>query len=201
MAPPVGERVPVASVARHAEDHLEFIRRAMERSSTFTAVPGVGGVGMGAIGVAAAVLGRSQPSAERWLIVWLVAAVVALGIGGTTMWRKAARSGAPLVGAVGRRFALGMSAPLVAGASITYALWQAGDYAVMPATWLLLYGAGVVTGGMFSAPVVRTTGVCFMAVGLAAIVAPQDWGTGLLAIGFGGLHIGFGIHIARHHGG
>lgn len=201
MTRPVDERAPVTSVARHAEDHLAFIRRTMERSATFTAVPGLGGVGMGAIGVVAAILARSQPSAERWLVVWLLAAVVALALGVTMMWRKAARSGAPLGGAVGRRFAVGMSAPLVAGAAITCALWRAGDYALMPATWLLLYGAGVVTGGMFSAPVVRTTGVCFMAVGLAAIVAPQEWGTAWLAVGFGGLHIGFGIHITRHHGG
>ena len=191
----------MTSVAQHAEEHLHIIRRAMERSSTFTAVPGLGGVGMGAIGLAAAVLAANQPSAERWLLVWLLAAAVALCIGVTTMWRKAARSGAPLVGAVGRRFAMGMTAPLVAGAAITYALWRAGDYPVMAPTWLLLYGAGVMTGGMFSAPVVRATGACFMAVGLAAIVTPQEWDNSWLAIGFGVLHIGFGIHIARHHGG
>jgi hypothetical protein len=197
----VGERAEMTSVAQHAEEHLQFIRRTMERSSTFTAVPGLGGAAMGGIGLVAAVLAANQPSAERWLGVWLLAASVAACIGVVTMWRKAARSGAPLVGAVGRRFALGLAAPLVAGAAITYALWRAGDYAVMAPTWLLLYGTGVVVGGMFSAPVVRAAGLCFMAVGLAAIVTPQAWGNSWLAIGFGGLHIGFGIHIARHHGG
>ena len=189
------------SFGRHAEENLQFIRRTMERSSTFTAVPGLGGAGMGTIGLAAAILAANQRSAERWLVVWLLAAAVAVGIGVTTMWRKASRSGAPLVGVVGRRFALGMAPPLVAGVAITYALWRAGDYAVMAPTWLLLYGAGVVIGGMFSAPVVRAMGVCFMAAGIAAIVTPQDWGNSWLAIGFGGLQIGFGIHIARHHGG
>ena len=191
----------MTSFGQHAEENLQFIRRTMERSSTFTAVPGLGGAGMGAIGLAAAILAANQRSAERWLVVWLLAAAVALGIGVTAMWRKAARSGAPLAGAVGRRFALGMAAPLVAGAAITYALWRAGDYAVMAPTWLLLYGTGVVIGGMFSVPVVRAMGVCFMAAGIAAIVTPQDWGNSWLAIGFGGLQIGFGIHIARHHGG
>ena len=195
------EPVAVTSFGQHADENLQFIRRTMERSSTFTAVPGLGGAGMGAIGLAAAILAANQRSAERWLVVWLLAAAVALGIGVTTMWRKAARSGARLVGAVGRRFALGMAAPLVAGAAITYALWRAGDYAVMAPAWLLLYGAGVVTSGMFSAPVVRALGVCFMAAGIAAIVTPQDWGNSWLALGFGGLQIGFGIHIARHHGG
>jgi hypothetical protein len=201
MSSQTGEREDVSSVAQHAEAHLQFIRRTMERSSTFTAVPGRGGAGMGVVGLTAAALAANQPSPERWLVVWFVAAAVALGIGVTTMWRKAARSGAPLAGAVGRRFALGLSAPLVAGAAITYALWRAGDYAVMAPTWLLLYGTGVVIGGMFSAPVVRATGLSFMAVGIAAVVTPQAWGNSWLAIGFGGLHIGFGIHIARHHGG
>lgn len=201
MPRPAGERAETTSFGQHAEENLQFIRRTMERSSTFTAVPGLGGAGMGAIGLAAAILAAGQPSAERWLVVWLLAAALALGIGVITMWRKAARSRAPLAGAVGRRFALGMAAPLVAGAAITYALWRAGDYAVMAPAWLLLYGVGVVIGGMFSVPVVRAMGMCFMAAGIAAIVTPQDWGNSWLAIGFGGLQIGFGIHIARHHGG
>src|SRR5205085_512142 len=77
------EREPVAvtSFDQHAEESLQFIRRTMERTSTFTAVPGVGGVGMGAIGLAATVLAANQSSAERWLIVWLLAAAVALSIG------------------------------------------------------------------------------------------------------------------------
>lgn len=189
------------SVAQHAEAHLQFIRRAMERSSTFTAVPGLGGAGMGIIGLAAAVLAATQRSDAGWLLVWILAAPVAAGLAVVAMWRKAARSGAPLTGAVGRRFALGLAAPLVAGAAVTYALWRAGAYTVMAPTWLLLYGTGVVVGGMFSVPAVRATGLCFMALGIAAVATPPAWANAWLAAGFGGLHIGFGIYIARHHGG
>jgi hypothetical protein len=194
-------RGQTASFVQRAEDNLLFIRRTMERTSTFTAVPGIGGAGMGVVGVAAAIVAGRQPSPGRWLLVWLLAAVVAVIIGGTAMWRKAAGSNAPLAGVVGRRFALGMAAPFVAAAAITYALWRAGDYAVMPPAWLLLYGAGVVIGGLFSVPVVRAIGLCFMATGIAAIVTPQSWGNSWLGVGFGGLQIAFGIHIARHHGG
>jgi hypothetical protein len=194
-------RGQTASFVQRAEDNLLFIRRTMERTSTFTAVPGIGGAGMGVVGVAAAIVAGRQPSPGRWLLVWLLAAVVAVIIGGTAMWRKAAGSSTPLAGVVGRRFALGMAAPFVAAAAITYALWRAGDYAVMPPAWLLLYGAGVVIGGLFSVPVVRAIGLCFMATGIAAIVTPQSWGNSWLGVGFGGLQIAFGIHIARHHGG
>jgi len=201
MVFPAGKHTAVTSVAEQAEAHLQFIRQTMERSSTFTAVPGRGGIAMGTVGLVAAAVAASQPSSERWLGVWMLAATIAVCIGVATIWRKAARSGAPLTGVVGRRFAQGIAAPLVAGAAVTYALWRTGDYVVMPTAWLLLYGAGVVTGGLFSAPVVRATGACFMAVGIAAALTPHSWGDSWLALGFGGLHVVFGIHIARHHGG
>jgi hypothetical protein len=195
------EQVAVTSFGEHAEENLQFIRRTMERSATFTAVPGIGGVGMGAIGVAASVLAANQTSAERWLIVWLLAAAVALSIGVTATLRKAARLGAPLAGAVGRRFAMSLAAPLVAGAALTWGVWMHDDWALMPAVWLLLYGTGVLAGGAFSVAAVRLLGVAFMALGVAALVTPPAWGNVWLGTGFGGLQIAFGLYIARRHGG
>ena len=40
-----------------------------------------------------------------------------------------------------------------------------------------------------------------MALGTVAYVAPAAWGQRLMAAGFGGLHIGFGLLIARRYGG
>ena len=201
MSRRAGEPAAVTSFGQHAEESLQFIRRTMERSSTFTAVPGLGGAGMGAIGLAAAVLAANQSSAERWLIVWLLAAAVALGIGVTAMWRKAARLGAPLAGAVGRRFAMSLAAPLVAGAALTWGVWMHDDWALMPAVWLLLYGTGVLAGGVFSVAAVRLLGVAFMALGVAALATPPAWGNVWLGMGFGGLQLAFGLYIARRHGG
>jgi hypothetical protein len=189
------------SFGTHAAENLRFIRSAMERSSTFTAIPGKGGVGMGVVALGAAMIAATQPAGNRWLLTWLGAAAVAAVIGLVTMAHKARHAGLPLTGASARRFALGMAAPFVAGAAITFALWTAGNFTVMAPTWLLLYGAGVLTGGMFSVPIVRAVGMCFMAVGIAAIFTPHDWGNMWLAVGFGGLQIGFGIYITRYHGG
>ena len=195
------EHVAVTSFGQHAEENLQFIRRTMERSATFTAVPGVGGVGMGTVGVAATVLAANQSSDERWLIVWLLAAAVALSIGVTATLRKASRLGAPLAGTVGRRFAMSLAAPLVAGAALTWGVWMHDDWALMPAVWLLLYGTGVLAGGAFSVAAVRLLGVAFMALGVAALVTPPAWGNVWLGTGFGGLQIAFGLYIARRHGG
>jgi hypothetical protein len=191
----------VASVTDHAAESLAFIRHAMERGSTFSAVPGFGGALMGGIGLVAAAVAAMQPTTDRWLAVWLSAAVLALAIGLLAMRRKAARIGAALAGAPARRFALGLSAPLVAGAALTVGLWMHQVWALMPPVWLLLYGAGVLTGGAFSVAPMRMLGMCFMGLGLAAMATPPSWGDVWLGLGFGALQVGFGIHIARRHGG
>ena len=190
-----------SSVGDHAAENLVFIRQAMERSATFTSIPGAGGVVMGLVAIGASAVAARQPSPDRWLVVWIGAAVLAAIVGLIAMARKASGAGSTLTGATGRRFALGMAAPFVAGAAITYALWAVGNFTVMAPSWLLLYGAGVLTGGIFSVPMVRAIGVCFMALGIAAIATPPEWGNWWLAIGFGGLHVGFGAYIARNYGG
>ena len=173
----------------------------MERSSAFTAVPGAGGVVTGLIGLSAAVVSARQPTADRWLGTWLLAAIVAVVVELVAMARKARRAGLPLTGRNARRFALGIAAPLMAGAAITYELWTVRAFAAMAPAWLLLYGAGVLTGGMFSVPAVRALGACFMTIGMAAVVTPPGWADVWLAAGFGGLHVGFGAYIARNLGG
>ena len=193
-------RTPV-SISGHAADNLSFIRTAMERSATFTAVPGVGGAAMGVIAIAAATIGARQPTGERWVLVWLAAAAVAALAGLVSMAVKAHRAGASLTGTTARRFAVGLAAPFVAGAAITYELWAVNMSRVMAPVWLLLYGAGVLSGGIFSVPAVRLMGGAFMLIGIAAILTPPGWGNAWLALGFGGLQIGFGIYIARYHGG
>src|SRR4029453_2484327 len=104
-------------------------------------------------------------------------------------------------GAVGRRFALSLAAPLVAGAALTWGVWMRGEWTLMPAVWLLLYGPGVLAGGVFSVAAVRLLGLSFMALGVAALVTPPTWGNVWLGIGFGGLQVVLGLYIAKRHGG
>lgn len=182
-------------------DNLRFIRETMEGANAFTAVPGWGGVAMGFTALLAAALAAIQPTNGLWLRVWLAEAVLGAVIGALTMWRKADRARTPLLNAPGRRFVLAYTPTLFVGGALTAALWQHGMYDLMPATWLLCYGAGVVTGGAHSVRVVPVMGLCFMAAGTLALLAPAGWRDPLLAAGFGGLHIVFGAIIARRYGG
>jgi len=155
---------------------------------------------MGGTALVAATVARQQSTAAMWLAVWLADAVLAMSIALVATQNKAQRFGLPLTSGPGRKFALSFLPPIVVGAILTASLWRAGAVSQLPATWLLLYGAGVTTGGAFSVAVVPVMGLCFMLVGVAAVLVPA-WGNLFLAIGFGGLHIVFGILIARRHGG
>jgi len=184
-----------------ALDNLRFIRDTMERAGSFTAVPGWGMAAVGATALAAATLAARQATPELWLATWLAEAVVALGIGGWSLARKAHAVNDPLLSGPARRVGLSFLPPMVVGGLLTIALYRAGLVHALPATWLLLYGTGVVTGGAFSVRIVPVMGLAFMAVGTVALFAPAGWGNLWMAAGFGGLHLLFGIIVARRYGG
>ena len=185
----------------HAIENLRFIRETMERSAAFTGVPGWGGVGMGVTALGAAWLAARQPTIGAWLTTWLMEAALAVVIGAWAVSVKARAANLPLLSGAARKFALSLSPPFVAGVLLTSALYRTGHTVLLPGLWLLLYGAGVVTGGAFSVRVVPVMGMCLMAVGAVALFSPASWGNALLASGFGGLQILFGIIIARRYGG
>ncbi len=184
-----------------ATDHLRYIRDMMARSEAFTAVPGWGGVLMGVTALGAAAWAATQPTDWGWLMVWLGEAVLAGTIGVTTLVRKAQTSGLGLHSGPGRKYLLGLLPAMVAGALLTFAAWNAGAVDLLPAVWLLLYGVALVTSGMFSVRVIPVMGTAFMVLGALALVVPEAWSDALLALGFGGLHIGFGWVIAKRYGG
>jgi hypothetical protein len=191
---------PIA-LGDRARDDLRFIRRTMERGPAFTAVPGWGGVAMGVSALLAAAIATAQPTPAGWLRVWIAEAAVAVGIGAWAMTRKARRADLSVLSGAGRRFFLSFLPPALAGAVLTGALLRSGDLSLIPGVWLLLYGAAVVTAGTFSVKVIPLMGLCFMALGGIALLTAPEWGDALLALGFGGLHIVFGLHIGRTHGG
>jgi hypothetical protein len=191
---------PIPIDAR-AADHLQYIRETMERAAEFTAVPGWGGVAMGITALAASFLAARQSSPRAWLAVWLVEAFVAVAIAAPSAATKAHRANSTLLSGPGRKFLLSFAPPIIVGGLLTFALYLTGAAAVLPGVWLLLYGTAIVTGGAFSVRVVPVMGFCLMSLGAGALFAPVAWGDAFMAVGFGVLQIGFGIWIARHHGG
>ena len=186
----------------HAIDNLRFIREAMSKATQFTAVPGWGGVLMGVSAIVTAIVSGPPDDSLRWVLIWFADAAVASTIALVGMTLKARRIGTPLSSAApAYRFALGYVPPLVAGMVLTPVFATMGLMARLPGCWLLLYGTAAATGGAFAVRIVPLLGICFMVLGTIAFAAPAAWGHWFMAAGFGGLHIGFGLVIARKYGG
>ena len=193
-------REPIPIDAR-AADHLRYIRETMERAAEFTAVPGWGGVAMGLTAVIAAWIASRQTSPRAWITVWLLDAFVAVAIAAPSAATKAHRANSALFSGPGRKFVLSFAPPIFVGGLLTLILYHAELYSTIPGLWLLLYGTAIVTGGAFSVRVVPVMGMCLMALGAIALFAPSNWGNAFMAAGFGAVQIGFGLWIAKHHGG
>lgn len=189
------------NLSDRAIDNLRFIRETMERSTHFTAVPGYGGLLMGVTATVAAYIASQQVYLRNWLIVWITEAFLAFAIGILAMWQKSKIAGESLVSAPARKFAFGFVPPLIAGIAITLGLWRCEQYEIMPAVWMLLYGAAVVTGGAFSVRIVPVMGWVFMAMGATAFLLPAAYGNYFMGASFGLTHIVFGTIIARRYGG
>ena len=192
---------PLPTLQGHAFDNLQFIRDTMSRASRFTAVPGWGGVVMGATALVTATLAARRNGTMEWTYWWLGEAIVAMAIGIVGVARKAKRLQLSLLDAPAKRFALAYVPPLAAGAVLTIVFVDNGLIARLPGCWLLLYGVAITAGGTLSVRVVPLLGVLFMALGAAAFAAPASYGDAFMAAGFGGLHILFGLIIARNYGG
>jgi hypothetical protein len=201
MSTPSPLRPRTVSLGDQAGENLRYIRETMERSASFTAVSGRGGMLMGAIALGAAATAWRQPDVWRWLLAWLGAAAAAFVVGSASLAAKARTAGTSLAAGPGRKFAIAFAPPILAGAALTVALWRGGSPGFLPGVWLMLYGTAVMAGGAFSVRLVPRMGFCFLLLGAAALFSPPEWGNAFLAAGFGGLHIIFGFLIARRHGG
>lgn len=173
----------------------------MEAATSFTAVSGRGQVLVGLTALVAALVAMRQTAFPAWLAVWLGEAVIAVVLALATTFWKARSTGMSLLSGPGRKFLLSFAPPMVAAALLTLVLFRLGVAQAIPGMWLLLFGTAVVTGGAFSVKVVPVMGICFMLLGAITLVSPVGWSDWLLATGFGGLHIVFGLFISRRHGG
>src|SRR5829696_1247749 len=178
-----------------AMDNLRYIRETMERATPFTGISGRGEMAIGVTALIASVVAAQQATFKSWLAVWIAEGFISVLIAGWSMDRKARKVQMPLVSGPGRKVVFSLAPPIIAGGLLTIVLVQAGLTSAIPGVWLLLYGTGVITGGMFSVRAVPAMGLCFMVLGAFALFTPAAWINWLMAAGFGGLHLLFGAII------
>jgi hypothetical protein len=184
------------SLDTHAIATLRYIRESMDAAGC-VAVPGSAGIAMGLIGLSAMALSLTPGLAPHWFVVWLVAGPMASLAGALLMTGASSVESFIATGTPGRKLVLGLMPCLFAGAVMTAVLWSANHVAAVPGTWLLLYGCALISASVSTKTIVAWMGASFIALGVVAFVAPAALQIPLLGLGFGGLHIVFGILIGR----
>jgi len=194
---------PIRLVPLHdrAMDNLRYIRETMERATPFTGISGWGEIAIGVTALLVSIVAAQQSSFKSWIAIWLAEGFISLLIAGWSMDRKARATQTPLFSGSGRKAVFSLAPPVIAGGLLTIVLVRAGLSEMIPGVWLLLYGTGVITGGMFSVRAVPAMGLCFMVLGALALFTPAAWANWFMAVGFGGLHLLFGAIIVRKYGG
>ena len=180
----------------HALATLRYIRTSMDAAGS-VAIPGSAGIVMGCVGLGATALSLLPQFALHWFYVWLMAAPVAAFSGALLLTRSTSPQYFIATGTPGRKLALGLVPSLFAGAVLTSVLWKADFHAAIPGTWLTLYGCALISASISTLPIVARMGACFASLGILAFVAPASLQIALLGLGFGGLHLLFGVLIAR----
>jgi hypothetical protein len=184
-----------------AMDNLRYIRETMELATAFTGISGWGEIAIGITALIASAIAALQSTFNAWLAVWIAEGLISLLIAGWSMDRKARAIDMPLGSGPGRKAVFSLTPPMLAGGLLTVVLVQAGLTSAIPGVWLLLYGTGVITGGMYSVRVVPIMGICLMVLGALALFSPPAFANWFMAAGFGGLHLVFGAIIVRKYGG
>jgi hypothetical protein len=182
-------------------DNLRYIRETMELATAFTGISGWGEIAIGVTALIASAIAAQQSTFNAWLAVWIAEGLISLLIAGWSMDRKTRAIKMPLGSGPGRKAVFSLTPPMLAGGLLTIVLVQAGLTNAIPGVWLLLYGTGVITGGMYSVQVVPIMGICLMALGALALFLPPAFANWFMAAGFGGLHLVFGAIIVRKYGG
>ena len=188
-------------IKEQATENLRFIRGAMERAERVSTLSGVGGMLMGLTALCAMAMAAIVTELANQLIIWIVAAFIAIAVGASASWLKARKNQLTLMGDPGRRFLLCLLPVLAVGAVVTFSLWLTPQIVLVPGLWMMLYGCGVLAAGTYAAQPIMQMGGCFIVAGLFTFALPGEWSNLLLGAAFGGLHVIFGYQVFRHHGG
>jgi hypothetical protein len=178
----------------HALGTLQYIRASIDAAGLL-AVPGSAGVAMGAVGTLAALLVSLKVVAVNWLQIWLIAGLVAIAFGTALMVHQVVRRGTSLYRGPLRKFLMCLCPPLLVGALLTWQLWLRADFTLIPGIWLLMYGCAVMAASTLTRRALAVMGALLALLGIIALQVSVNLQNVVLGVGFGGLHLLFGILI------
>ncbi|WP_421892970.1 hypothetical protein [Marinoscillum sp.] len=200
---------------KYLED-LKDIKSIMERSSRFISLSGLSGVIAGIVALAAAYLAyqtvyarqdylnyrtaiMDQDAIITLLGIAISSLLLSLGAGIFFTRRQARRHDQKLWDAQARRLVFNLAIPLMAGGILCLILLFKGFIGLVAPLTLVFYGLALINASKYTLSEIRSLGICEVIIGL---IGCQFIGFGLIlwAIGFGVLHIIYGIAMYIKHG-
>ncbi|HLK60263.1 MAG TPA: hypothetical protein VKU00_27115 [Chthonomonadaceae bacterium] len=194
--------------AREAEENLRVIRGLMERSTKHSTFSGVSGVLAGVASIAGCLITNSlrqtvlHPADYQadFLVTWTLVICFAIGADYLLTKRRAAMVGKRILSHLGKQMTIASAPGLGTGVLVTLYFLQHGILDQIFPIWMLCYGIAVCAVGLFSQREVTYLGAAFLGTGAITLFLPPQWGLPMMAVAFGGFHIGYGILMGRKDG-
>lgn len=200
---------------KYIED-LKDIKQMMNRSSRFISLSGLSGIFAGVIAIIGAYLAfqtiyanqnyldyrQASLSSENLLYLLIIALVtllssIASGIFFTT--KKAKKNNQKLWDSHTKNLLINLFIPLATGGILCFILLLKGFIGIIAPLTLIFYGLALVNASKFTLQEIRSLGLIEIILGLLGIYF-IGYGLILWAIGFGILHIVYGIIMHLRYG-
>ncbi|MFC1597656.1 hypothetical protein ACFL5Q_06950 [Planctomycetota bacterium] len=199
-----------------AQARMEEIQRIMERATLCTFLPGTAAVvggGLVLVGCAvsywmfrsldfAAMLDMSFSGQVMFCVMWFAIGALGVVVEVVSTAQAAKRQGMSPTVRSARVAAFSMTPSVVVAMVLTVKFMipaepRPAEIQYIVPVWMMLYGTGVYTAGLFSIRPPRVLGLAFIGMGIVALLSFPDYGVVWAALSFGLLHIVFGLYILR----
>lgn len=202
-------------VKNYHED-LSHIRSMMERSSRFISLSGLSGVAAGVVAllgagyayyameskkvsyINGARLTFTPDLVQELVLTGLVVLVVAVFCGYIFTANKSKKKGLKIWDATTKRLLVTFAVPLAAGGIFCSALIFHHLIVWVAPTTLVFYGLGLISAERYTLPDVKYLGYCEVTLGLFSLFF-LGWGLVFWSVGFGVLHIVYGLIMHRKY--
>ncbi len=197
-----------------ARERMSEIQRIMERATLWTLLPGTAAVLGGLLVLAgcgvsygmfrsldfAAMLNMSVSEQVTFCLMWFGIGVAGVLIEAVLTSRAARRQGISTTVRSARVATFSITPCVVVAMVLTFKFLipvypRPEEVRYIVPVWMMLYGTGVYTAGLFSIRPPRILGMVFIAMGIVALMLFEEYGVVWAALSFGLLHIVFGLYI------
>ena len=193
-----------------ATEHLQVIRTLMERSAVYRRALAPVMLLIGILGSVAGVVGWSWPleSSRAFALYWGGISLAGLSAAYLLVRRQALKDAEPFWSPPTRRVTQALLPALFAGwicvVLMLFPRWQDPLLSwYLPPIWMILYGCSLHAAGFFMPRGMKLFGWMFIVIGCGILlvlsmlggVPSMRYAHGLMAAGFGGLHLAYGIYL------